>query len=94
MTNLVYDYHNCKLYGITPYAGVGIGIAVLDGHFSTSVANLNIEEAAFAFQTMLGASTPLTNSTELFSEYRYMGTTNVSVQSVGIVPRWKARVKI
>jgi opacity protein-like surface antigen len=86
MSNIYYDYHNCKSRGITPYAGLGIGLALIDGHFSTSLTDLSVENAAFAFQTMIGASKSVGRNAELFGEYRYLGTTDITLKTVGNAP--------
>ncbi len=55
MTNLVYDFGNRNCNKITPYVGGGIGVAILDGDFSTNATQFEIDDTVFAYQGFAGA---------------------------------------
>lgn len=74
MTNLYHDFANLRFHGWRPYVGGGIGIAFLDGDFSTAMLDLEIDDELFAYQFMAGANKTLTSNVDLFLEYRYFAT--------------------
>ena len=81
MTNLIHDFDGASLLGVTPYLGGGIGIAFLEGNFTTSTLSLDIDDEQFAFQLMAGGSLQVTRNIELFSEFRYFATTDFTLMN-------------
>lgn len=80
MFNAVHRFEQHTLCDIvTPYAGAGIGVAFLDGDFSTAAANMEVDDTEFAFQGILGLSTQLTQNVSLLTEYRYFGSTEATL---------------
>ena len=79
--NLIKDLEVCQVAGITPYAGAGLGLAILYGDFSTPATEIIVDDAAFAYQFMIGGSRQINSSVELFAEYRYFATTTIDVKN-------------
>ena len=86
MANLLYDLQNYSVHGITPYVGGGIGLAILDGDFQTSMTEISIEDEVFAYQFIVGGSKSLNNNVEVFSEYRFLEVLDVNIENVGVSP--------
>ena len=72
MVNLLYDFMPTSV--ITPYLGVGAGIAFVD-------SNSSLGSTQFAYQAMLGLAYNVDESLRFFVEGRYFGTTNPSVNT-------------
>ncbi len=53
-------------FGLTPYVGLGAGMAVAD------IGGKKGNDTVFAWQAILGASYSLTDFSEIFGEYRYV----------------------
>ena len=66
MANLYYDLHQVQFFGYSPYAGVGLGFAVVDGSKILS----DIDETEFAHQYIVGTSKQLRPGVTMFSEFR------------------------
>lgn len=79
MTNLVYDFGNRNCNKITPYVGGGIGVAILDGDFSTNATQFEIDDTVFAYQGFAGALFHTGRCSALFAEYRFFGTTQTEL---------------
>lgn len=79
MANIIRDLHDCQFAGLTPYVGGGIGLAIFDGDFDTGALTLEIEDEAFAYQGILGLTRRLSQMADGFVEYRYVGTTDVTL---------------
>ena len=65
MANLYYDLHQVQIFGFTPYAGAGLGFAIVDGS-----KDLEIDETEFAYQYIVGSSRQLRSGVTAFSEFR------------------------
>lgn len=76
MANLYHDFASCGRMGWIPYVGGGLGIAFLDGDFTTTTLDLEISDEEFAYQFIVGGSKSLTSNVDAFLEYRYFATTN------------------
>jgi outer membrane protein OmpA-like peptidoglycan-associated protein len=72
MANLLYDFMPTSV--ITPYVGVGAGIAFVD-------SNASLGSTQFAYQAMLGLAYNVDANIRLMVEGRYLGTTNPSVST-------------
>ncbi len=83
MTNLYYDVASLQFAGVTPYVGGGIGVAAFDGDIGTPIGPVDIHDAAFAYQGIVGAAKRFNRNLDLFAEYRYLGTTDVSAELNG-----------
>jgi opacity protein-like surface antigen len=79
MSNLILDFGNCKCRKLTPYAGAGIGFAIVDGNFSSLTTTSSIDQTAFAFQGFGGVTYRAKDNTRLFAEYRYLGSTDLDL---------------
>jgi len=78
--NGYYDFKNSSL--LTPYVGVGVGVAFVDVDYSPSgVTIVEDEQAAFAYQAMAGASFAVTPRAEFYAGYRYRATPDVEVDT-------------
>ncbi len=86
MTNMYYDITRVQAFGITPYVGGGIGVAVVDGDFTTNMTRIDVDDTVFAYQLISGLSKQLTESTQFFYEYRFLGTTDIDVSNIGVAP--------
>ena len=75
MANLVRDLNGLQFRGITPYVGGGIGLMLIDGSMTGALGTIDLEDEAFAYQFIAGASKSIRSDVELFTEYRYLGTT-------------------
>ncbi len=77
MFNGYLDFDRAPNRFITPYAGVGIGIAFLDAEFQpayTFGTKESFSDSAFAFQAIAGVATKLTAKLDYLLEYRYFTT--------------------
>ena len=78
--NGYYDFSTASAF--TPYVGGGLGIAMIEAE-GFGVADipdvLNDEGTVFAYQFMAGIGYDLSDRTNLFAEYRYLGTESVDV---------------
>lgn len=81
MANFYRDLTSFSLGNITPYLGGGFGVTYVDGNWSVPGAGLqySIDDWAFAWQIMAGATIQLTNQTDFFTEYRYYDTSEVDI---------------
>ncbi|TWU33279.1 outer membrane protein [Novipirellula artificiosorum] len=86
MGNVYYDVCDLQVAGITPYIGGGIGLAVVDADFESLGLPIEIQDAAFAYQAIVGATKQLNRSVDLFAEYRYVGTTDITAEPQGFEP--------
>jgi opacity protein-like surface antigen len=72
MLNLATD---CEGYGrFKPYLGVGVGVAVLDGVFTTGPFQHLVQDTVFAYQGFVGLSYQVNRTCQFFVEYRYFAT--------------------
>lgn len=62
---------------LRPYVGGGVGVAFIDAEASTASLGgiaAALDESAFAWQAMIGASMQVSCRAEMFAEYRIVGT--------------------
>jgi opacity protein-like surface antigen len=72
MANAWYDFHALKFAGFTPYAGGGVGMALVQ--IGGQLAGHNLYEknqTVFSWQAGGGVSTPLTDWAKLFLDFRH-----------------------
>jgi opacity protein-like surface antigen len=82
MVNLLVDFSEQSSF--SPYLGGGLGFAHVetDGFGVSTIPNvLSGGESVLAFQVMVGASWDISQSAEIFGEYRYFATDDPSVQT-------------
>lgn len=90
MVNVLVDFSEQSSF--SPYLGGGLGIAHVeaDGFGVNSISNVVSDgESVLAYQVIAGASWDISQSTEIFGEYRYFATDDPSVQTsaaTGAVP--------
>lgn len=67
----------------TPYLGVGLGIADVkaDNYRAAGLNVLDDSQTVFAYQGMAGVSYAATKNIDLFTEYKYFGTSRASVRT-------------
>lgn len=71
MANVYHDLHHFQPLGWKPYLGVRIGYSIIDGEFQTDAINVDVNDQSFCWQAMAGLSHPISNSVDLFTEYRF-----------------------
>jgi opacity protein-like surface antigen len=78
--NIIYDFRRGSK--INPYLGVGTGVQFVgfNAQESDSGAELTVDYPTVIYQWMAGVSSPLSQNSEVFVEYRGLGTfgTNAS----------------
>ncbi len=85
MANLVRDFSTCTLAGFRPYVGAGIGLALIDGDFQTPAISVGVDDAAFAWQAIVGGSRTVRHGLDLFVEYRFFEA-DFDIRNVTVVP--------
>ncbi len=74
----------------TPYGGAGIGISWVDVEAAVSSipesGSLDENDTAFTWQAIGGVSTIINKATDFVVEYRYLGTGEVELDSIGELP--------
>lgn len=83
MANLYYDINALEFAGVTPYIGGGIGVSAFDADIDTLIGPVDVHDAAFAYQAIVGASKRVNRNLDVFTEYRYLGNTKVNVDVAG-----------
>lgn len=84
MVNALIDFNEAAKF--TPYIGAGVGLAKVDASgFGVSAIPtvLDDDSTVFAYQAILGAGWEVSERAELFLEYRYFATDDVSVTTSG-----------
>lgn len=84
MANLYYDVSALQFAGVTPYIGGGIGVGAFDVDVNTLIGPVDIHDAAFAYQGIVGAAKQVNRNIDVFAEYRYLGNTKVSMDFNGV----------
>ena len=71
-------------YGIQPYVGVGLGYVEVDSSLSYAAgATINDDDSEFGYQFLIGSSLLLTDSFDLFVEYRRTFADDLSLDRRG-----------
>ena len=90
MLNVVFDFDKYIYVDsrflkteLTPYVGFGMGFVVVDQSVRYGTAVFTDSDTAFGFQPIVGTSIRVTQDVELFAEFRYLGTANVSLARFG-----------
>lgn len=79
MVNSYVDFVNTT--SVTPYLGVGLGVARVDYHFDILGTNsLDDQDVVLAYQWMAGLNFALTEQLSLDTEYRYFETDDPQVR--------------
>ena len=84
MANVYYDIDTGTR--ITPYIGAGVGAVDLVAHLSQRGTDLvNDSGTGFGYQGLIGASYKINDALSLKADYRYLGTTDISIaNSAGV----------
>ena len=77
--NAYYDFSRPRLRCLNLYLGGGLGLSYLTGDISSGGTDYNINSTSFAYQLIFGANLPLTKRLDLFSDYRFLGMSKVSI---------------
>jgi opacity protein-like surface antigen len=74
LANLYFDFTPRE--PVTPYVGVGIGVALIDvdSDGSANVLTINDDSTEFAWNVMAGAAWSVTDNVDLTLGYRYLST--------------------
>ncbi len=79
MFNAVYELSYPRLKCMNLYGGGGMGVIYAVGDIDSVMDDYRISSASFAYQLIGGLNVPLTRRAEFFSEYKYLGADNLSV---------------
>jgi len=81
MGNLYYDFTLDADSTVRPYIGGGLGVAFVNFDGVSPVAGSVIDEMdpAFAFQAMAGTAVRVTDTVDVFGEYRYFAALNADM---------------
>jgi opacity protein-like surface antigen len=81
LANLYFDFKPRS--PVTPYMGVGIGIAHIDvdSNDSANVLIVNDDSTELAWNVMAGAAWSVTDNVDLTLGYRYLSTTNAKLDA-------------
>lgn len=82
MANVIYDIPTGTM--ITPYVGLGVGVAVVDGDFKSGSATLASDtDATLAAQGIAGVTFSVTPQLGIFADYRYFVTEGPTFKTPG-----------
>ncbi len=85
LANAYYDFYNESIF--TPYIGVGIGMAFIDGHNELNVGGVHyseeVDDTVFAWQAGAGVGVAITDRVTADLGYRYLGTSTVNSEIAG-----------
>lgn len=91
MKNVIFEMPNQTRF--TPYAGAGIGISWLDIDAETTVfdsttttSELSENDTALTYQAIGGVSTRVNQAMDFVVEYRFLGTGDIEVDTLGSAP--------
>lgn len=81
--NVIYDFDNSSKF--TPYIGGGVGVAHVSHGLVKSVAGDTVHDdySAFAGQAIAGVSYRMNSKWDVFTDYRYIGTSKHSTSTAG-----------
>ena len=82
MNNFIVNFPPRKQGCPNLYAGGGIGILYAEGAIATATTNYNISDSSFAFQFIGGFNRPIRENVDFFTEYRYLGANNITVDDL------------
>ena len=82
MRNVLIDFNNIGTR-VTPYAGIGLGGVAVTGDFINGTLGRAdwINDAAFAYQFIVGATRKLNNRSEAYAEFRHFGTSGLDLEN-------------
>ena len=85
MKNVFFELDNSSRF--TPYGGFGIGLSYVDVDSvvisGDSVLLIEDDDTVFTYQAIGGVSARITKATDFVVEYRFLGTTDVELGSIG-----------
>lgn len=79
MFNAYYDFSWPRIHCLNLYLGGGLGMSYLTGDITTDTINYEADTGSFAYQLIFGGNLPLTKRLDLFSDYRFLGMSNISI---------------
>jgi opacity protein-like surface antigen len=82
MFNVVYDFSNPRIRCCNLYLGGGLGLSYFDGDVLTASEAFSLDSTSFAYQLLAGVNVPLGDYVELFADYRFLGASRISLDSV------------
>ncbi len=82
MSNMVIDFPPRKEGAPNFYAGGGLGVLYANGDLATATTNYNVSDASFAYQFLAGINVPVRSNVDFFTEYRFLGANNITVDDL------------
>ena len=91
LKNVFFEYPNRSRF--TPYGGFGLGISWVDVDGQTTIFSnttttsaFSDDDTAFTYQFIGGVSAHLNQSLDFVIEYRFLGTGDIELDSIGSLP--------
>lgn len=85
MLNGYYDIPLGTGLPLTPYVGAGIGAANVNADgYTVGGVSADGDDTVFAYQAMAGAENEVAPKTALYTEYKYFGTDDISIDGADI----------
>ncbi len=96
LANIYHDFENLDLGPVTPYVGLGIGVAHINGKVKVEVAAFNesasesVSGNEFAYQGIAGLRYDFNDKFAFTTDYRFVGTEGLRSHTInaGIVARF------
>ena len=82
LNNFVIDFPPRQPGRPNLYTGGGIGIMFAEGNIATATNTYNVSDSSFAYQFLAGVNVPVRERVDFFTEYRFTGATNITVDDV------------
>ncbi len=82
LANAYYDFQSNQSF--TPYLGAGLGASNVEINTQLDGAAYEADDTVFAYALMAGVSFPVSTSTSLGVEYKYLGTTDANIGGVKV----------
>ena len=84
MFNTVFEANFWSWSCIRPYVGGGIGLVYFDGDLTTDnplPTSIEIDDPKLGWQGIVGVNLAITQSIDLFGEYRLMQTSEIDIEN-------------
>ncbi len=79
MFNGIYDFSPPRIRCCNLYLGGGLGLSNVQGDVLTDTIAYQIDSTAFAYQLITGVNVPLSHNLEMFADYRFLGSSQLSI---------------
>ena len=82
MFNVLFEANFGRMHYISPYVGAGIGLAYFDADLLVnSFTEVEIEDPQLAWQAIAGVNFSVSESFDIFAEYRFMQTEELDLEN-------------